>query len=80
MDGFLVSGEIVPEHGCILEIDLSASLVGVNKKREFGGITKEEDGNIIVHPIPVALLSVELDSETTGITSGVGGALLAPHS
>jgi hypothetical protein len=80
MDGFLVSGEIVPEYGSVLEVGLRASLLGVDEEREFCGITEEEDGTVIVHPIPVALLSVELDGETMGITSGVGGALLASHS
>jgi hypothetical protein len=37
----------------------------VDEEKEFGGITEEEDGTVI-HPIPVALLSVELDGETTG--------------
>jgi hypothetical protein len=66
MDGFLVSGEIVPEHGCVLEIGLRASLLGVNEEREFGGITEEEDGTIIVHPIPITLLSVELMAKPRG--------------
>ena len=37
----------------------------------------EEDGSVVSGHVPVALLSVELDGETTGIAGSIGGTLLA---
>lgn len=38
MGGFLMGGEVVPEHGGVLEIGLRVALLGVNEDGEFGGI------------------------------------------
>lgn len=77
VDGLLVSGEVVPEHGGILEVGLRVALLGVDEEGEVGGVSQEEDGRVVVDPVPVALLGVELDGEASRITGGVGRALLA---
>lgn len=38
MSGFLVGGEVVPEHGRVLEIGLRVALLRVDEDGEFGGI------------------------------------------
>jgi len=43
----------------------------VNDIRKFDGILDEEDGNVVAHDVPVALLCVELDSKAAYITNGV---------
>src|SRR5437764_14105034 len=42
-------------------------------------IAKEEDRSIVTHKVPVALVRVELQRESTNITLGVRGATLAGH-
>lgn len=44
---------------------------------ELGGVTEEEDGSVVSDKVPVALLGLELDGETTGVTGVVAGARLA---
>lgn len=39
--------------------------------REFDGVLDKEHRNIVPNDVPVALLSVKLDSETADITNGV---------
>ena len=77
VNGLVVSGEVVPEHGGILQVGLGVTLLGVDEDGELGRVTKKENGSVVEHPVPVTLISVELDGETTGITSAVGRTLLA---
>lgn len=53
---------------------LRVPLLGVNEVGELGRITDEEDGGVVEDPIPVTLISSELDGEATGVASGVGRA------
>lgn len=76
VDGLLVGGKVVPEHGGILEVGLGVALLGVDEDGELGGVTEEEDGGVVEDPVPVTLFSVELDSEATRITRAVRRALL----
>lgn len=76
MDGLVVGGEIIPEHGGILQVGLGVTLLSVDEDGELGRVAKEEDGGVVEDPVPVALLGVELDGEATGITGTVGGTLL----
>jgi hypothetical protein len=46
----------------------------VDKVGELGGVTNEEDGSVVEHPIPVTFLGLELESEPTRVTSGIGRA------
>ena len=43
-------------------------LLGVDEAGEEEGVTDEEDGGVVAHEVPVALLRVELDGESTGIS------------
>lgn len=79
VDGFLMGGEVVPEHGGILQVGLGVPLLSVDKQRELGRVSDEEDWGVVEHPVPVALLGVELDGKATRITSAVGRALLSTH-
>ena len=80
VDSLLVSGKVVPEHGSVLQICLWVSLLCVDEERELGRIAEEEDWGVIVDPVPVALLGVKLDSETSGVTSSVWRTLLTADS
>jgi len=43
----------------------------VDEVGELGRVTDEENGSIVEHPIPVAFISPELDSETTRVPSSI---------
>lgn len=51
----------------------------VNDIRELDRILNEENWNVVANDIPVALLSVELDSKTTDISHRVGAATASEH-
>ena len=53
------------------------TLLGMDKVRELGGISKEEDRRIVRHHIPVALFSPEFDRESSRVSSTVVRAGLA---
>ena len=44
--------------------------------RELGRVAQEEDGRVVADPVPVALLSLELDREATRVTGAVVRAAL----
>ena len=77
---FLVSREVVPEHGGILQVGLGVALLGVDEDGEFGGIPDEENRGVVEDPVPVALLRVELEGESTGVSSTVRRTLLTTNS
>ena len=52
-------------------MSLRVTLLGVDEVREFGGVPDEEDGGVVEDPIPVAFLGLELDSESSRVTSSV---------
>ena len=81
-DGELVDrlgsqGEEVPEHVGALEVGLGVTLLGVDEVGELRGVSDEEDWGVVAGHVPVAFLGVELAGETSGISLGVGGTLLA---
>ena len=80
VDGLVVGGKVVPEHGGILEVGLGVTLLGVDKDWELGRIAQEENRGVVEYPVPVALLGVELDGETARVTSTIGGSLLTTDS
>lgn len=53
VDGFLVVGEVVPEHGGVLEVGLGVSLLGVDEDGEVGGISEEEDWGVVSDNVQV---------------------------
>lgn len=67
-------------HRSILQVSLRVTLLGVNEGRELDRVADEENGRVVVNPVPVSLLGVELDRETSGITSRIGRALLTTNS
>lgn len=69
---FWILAQIVPKHVWIFKMCLRISFLGVNEMREFSGITDKEDWGVIEYPIEITLLSFDLDSKSTGITSGIG--------
>jgi len=80
VNGLWVLGEVVPKHVRVLQMGLGMPLLSVNKVGEFGGVTDEEDGGVIEDPIPVTLISSELDGEATGVASGIGRARFTTDS
>ena len=47
------------------------AFLSMNEVREENGIANKENWRIVSNQIPIAVLCVELDSETTGITSRI---------
>lgn len=72
----MVGGEVIPEHGGILEVCLWVALLSVDEDGEFSRIAQEENWGVVEHPIPVALLGVELHGESARVTGTVRGSLL----
>lgn len=79
VNSLLVSGQIVPEHGGILQVSLRIPLLGVNEDGELGRIPQEENRSIVEHPIPVSFIGIELDGEPTRIASTVDRTLFTSH-
>ena len=77
VNSLMVSREVVPEHGGILQVGLGVTLLGVDEDRELGRVAKEENRSVVEHPVPVTLIGVELDGEATGIASAVRRTFLA---
>lgn len=74
VDRLVVGRKIVPEHSSVLEISLRVALLRVDEDGELGRVAQEENGGIVEHPVPVALLGVELHGESAGITGTIGGS------
>ena len=77
--GLRPQADEVPEHVGVLEVSGGVPLLGEDEAGEEDGIPDEEDGGVVANEIPVALLGVELGSEATGVTGGIGGARLASN-
>jgi len=52
-------------------------LLGVDEGGEQDGVPDEEDGRVVAHQVPVALLRVELHGEAAGVADRVRAAHLA---
>ena len=80
VDGLGILGEVVPEHGAVIgagEMGGRVTLLRVDEVGELGGVAKEEDGRVVGHHVPIALISPELDREAARVPSAVVGAGLA---
>ena len=55
--------ETYPEHVSILQMRLGVTLLSVDEVRELGRVADEEHGRVVEHPVEVALLSLDFDSE-----------------
>lgn len=54
-------------------------MIFIYEPGEEDGVADEEDGRVVAHQVPVALLRVELDGETAGVAGRVRGTALASH-
>lgn len=79
MHGLLVGGEVVPEHGGILQVGLRVPLLSVDENGELGRIPNEEDGSVVEHPVPVTLLRVELHGKPTRVPCTIRRALFSTN-
>jgi hypothetical protein len=80
MERLWVLREVIPEHIGIFEMGLRVTLLGVDEVGELGRVTNEEDGSVVENPVEVTLLSPQLDSKPTRVTSGVSRTRLATDS
>jgi hypothetical protein len=69
MDRLRVLAKITPERLWILQVGLRVPLLGVNEKWKLGGVSKEEDRGVVPDKVPVSLSRLDLDRETTRVTS-----------
>ena len=79
MGRLLSKSDKVPKHVRVLQMGDGVPLLGVDEVGEHQGVADEEDGGVVAHQVPVALLSVELDGEASGITCSVGRTGLTPY-
>lgn len=56
MGGFGPQADEVPEHVGVLEVRGRVALLRVDERREEDGVADEEDGRVVAHQVPVALL------------------------
>jgi len=78
-----VLGEVVPEVGRVLgtgKVGLRITLLGVDEVGELCGVAEEEDGGVVEDPVHVAIDSLHLDGETSGIAGSVCGSRLSTDS
>jgi len=83
VDGLGVLRKVVPEDGRVIGVGKMSggvTLLCVDEVGELGGISQEEDGGVVGNDIPVALVSAELDGESTRVSRTVVGARLATDS
>lgn len=77
---FLIRRQEVPEGGCIFEVRLRVSLLGMYEGGEFDAVSYEEHGCIIANHVPISLLGIELDRETARIPGRITRSLLSADS
>ena len=73
--GFGRQGPEVPAHLEGLQVGIRGALLGVDEVGELDGVTDEEHRGVVTNHVVVALLGVELEGETAGVTLGVSGTL-----
>ena len=56
---------------------LGIALLGMDEGGKEDGVADEEDGRVVAHQVPVALLGVELEREAAWVAHRVGRAALA---
>jgi hypothetical protein len=80
MSCLLVSREIVPKHGGVLQVSLWVPLLRVDKYGEIGRVPDEKYWSIIIHPVPITLFSVKLDRKSTRVAGRICRTLLSTNS
>lgn len=63
----------------VLNARLGMALLGVDEVRELNRILDEEHRSVVANHVVVALLSVELNRESSGVTVTVVGTALASN-
>lgn len=71
MGGLWSQGDEVPEHVRVLQVGLGVSLLRVDERWEEDRVTDEEDRRVVADQVPDSIVSVKLDSETSGISSSI---------
>jgi hypothetical protein len=66
-----ILAEVIPEHVGVFKSCLRVTFLSVDEVGEFGGVSKEEYGSIVVDVIPITFLRAELQRESSRVTSGV---------
>ena len=61
------------------EVSHGITLLGVDKMRELGWVSQKEDGCVVGHNVPVALVSSHLDREPTRVTGAIVRARFATN-
>ena len=79
MQGLGAQGPEVPHRRRRAQIGLRVALLRVDEVGELVGIAHEEDGRVVAHHVPVALLRIELEREAPHVALVVGGARFARH-
>ena len=71
---FRILTEIFPKDGRVVtaaEMACGMSLLRMDQMRKLGGISDEENRCVVLHKVPVAFISAELDGEASWVTSMV---------
>lgn len=82
VDGLGVLRQVIPEVGRVVavrQVGLRVALLSVDEVRELGRVAQEENRSVVGNHVPVALLSPELDTETTRVTSKIGATALTTN-
>lgn len=80
---FRILAEILPKDCGVIaaaEVACGVSLLRMDQMRELGGISDEEYRRIVLHKIPVAFISAELDGEASWVASVVMRATFTTDS
>lgn len=80
VDGLGVVAQVAPEHGRVItarQVGGRVALLLVNKVRELGRVSQEEDGRVVGDEVPVAVVGAELDGKAPGVARQVVRAGLA---
>jgi len=77
MHRLLITRQKIPKRSRILQIRLRVPLLRMDKGRKLDAISDEEYGRVISNHIPISLISIKLDGESTRIPRSIGRALFA---
>jgi hypothetical protein len=77
MKSFWAVAPEIPNHISIMQVSLRVSLLAVNEIRELDGILDEEYWGVVSDHIVISLFSVELYSESSGISFSICSSLFS---
>ncbi|MBB30600.1 MAG: hypothetical protein CME25_17050 [Gemmatimonadetes bacterium] len=79
MQRFGMTPPEVPHGRRAAQVGARVTLLSVNEVRELQGIADKEDGRVVAHHIPVALVGIEFQRKAAHVAFIVGRALFASH-